>query len=354
MAMIHPVILSGGAGTRLWPLSQPDHPKQFSPIVSDRTMIQETALRTAVADGFAPPIIVASARHEAKILEQMAAIDVAPSVLMLEPQGRNTAVAIALAAHWIAAKHGDGLMLVMPSDHRIAAPDRLLAAARSASGLAAQGHLVTFGLVPNRPETGFGYIEKGAALDAAAGVFGVTRFIEKPSIETAREYLAQGDFYWNSGIFLFSALDLLKAMEEHCADVADAAAAAMRDGATQGVSLRPGEAAFLSSPNISIDHAVMEKTGRAAVVPIEMGWSDVGSWNAIWELGAADPQGNAVRGEGAVIDGQGNLIYVDGGPPVAAIGIQDCVIVSTAQGVLVVPRERCQDVRAAARYFQGD
>ncbi|WHO39963.1 mannose-1-phosphate guanylyltransferase [Sphingobium sp. AP49] len=351
--LIHPVILSGGAGTRLWPLSRPEHPKQFFPLVSERTMIQDTVLRTARGDGnFAAPIIVTSARHETMLLEQMATIEVAPAALLLEPEGRNTAPAIAIAARWIVEQHGDGVMLVMPSDHMIAKPDILLAGAAAAHDLATEGYLVTFGIVPTAPETGFGYIAQGDALDDAGHIRSVDRFIEKPPLTDAVAYLEEGGFYWNSGIFLFSARALLDALSVHCPGVTEASIAAMDQAVVQGASVTPDHAAFAQAPNISIDHAVMERTDRAAVVPVDMGWSDVGSWQAIWAMRTGEAAGNSIHGDGFVHDARGNLVYVEGGPPVAAIGVDNCVIVSTAQGVLVLPRDRCQDVRAAADHFR--
>lgn len=351
--LIHPVILSGGAGTRLWPLSRPEHPKQFFPLVSERTMIQDTVLRTAPSAGnFAAPVIVTSARHEAMLLDQLTAIEVAPAALLLEPEGRNTAPAIAIAARWIVEQHGDGVMLVMPSDHMIAKPDILLKAAAAAHGLAADGYMVTFGIIPTAPETGFGYIAEGGALDAEGHIRSVNRFIEKPPLADAIAYLENGGFYWNSGIFLFSARALLDALSIHCPRVTEASITAMDQAVAQGVSIKPDHAAFAAAPNISIDHAVMEKADRVAVVPVDMGWSDVGSWQAIWAMRAGEEAGNSIHGDGFVHDARGNLVYVEGGPPVAAIGVDNCVIVSTAQGVLVLPRDRCQDVRAAADHFR--
>ena len=343
---IYPVILSGGAGTRLWPASHAACPKQFMPLVSDRSMLQETIARTYDAPGFKRPLIVSSAAHGALVQQQLAAAGHGASAILLEPEGRNTAPAIAIAAAWIAARDPSAMMLVMPSDHVIADVAAFRTAIASAMPAAQAGRLVTFGIQPHYPETGYGYIAKGEPLELGVGLHAVAEFVEKPPLVQAQAYLADGCHYWNGGIFLFGAGVLLDELARHVPGVRDAAVAAMADAAVDGGFLLPEREAFCASPNVSIDVAVMEKTDRAAVIPVDMGWSDVGSWNALWAVREQDGDGNAIKGDAVSVDGAGNLIYVDGGPPVATLGLRDSVVVSTAQGVLVMPRTRSQDVRA--------
>ncbi|MEJ7927155.1 mannose-1-phosphate guanylyltransferase/mannose-6-phosphate isomerase [Sphingobium sp. AN641] len=351
--MMFPVILSGGSGTRLWPLSRSERPKQFLPIVTDRSMMQETILRTAILPNIRGPLIVASEAHGDMVAQQMAEIGVEPSAIMLEPEGRNTAIAIAIAAHWIVKAQGDGLMLVMPSDHVIADLPSFHVAIEQATPAALSGCLVTFGIRPSHAETGYGYIERGEILSDLAGVHKVAQFVEKPARDVAERYVAGGDHYWNGGIFLFTAQSYLRELALHAPEIAAASAEAMADAAHDGAAVRPEPARFRSSPNMSIDYAVMEKTGRAAVIPVDMGWSDVGSWDALWAVRERDANNNCLKDAALTIDSTGNLIYVDGGPPVAALGMHDCVIVSTAEGVLVMPRERSQDVKAIVEMLKG-
>ncbi|MFB0872452.1 MULTISPECIES: mannose-1-phosphate guanylyltransferase/mannose-6-phosphate isomerase [unclassified Sphingobium] len=342
---IYPVILSGGSGTRLWPLSQPHKPKQFVPVVTDNSMIQETILRVVERPEFAAPIIVSGESQGHLVTQALAGIGVEPAAILLEPAARNTAAAVAIAAHWVAANDPDALMMVMPSDHVINDRPSLYRAIEAAARAAQGGRLVTFGIQPTHPETGYGYIERGDALAEVADVHDVVSFREKPPLETATAYFEGGQHYWNGGMFLFSAGDYLTALRDHAPDVAAASGAAMDKAGADGPIVRPDAEAFMAGPDISIDHAVMEKATNVAVVPVDMGWSDVGSWDALWTICEQDARANGVRGDGFVIDGDGNLIYVSDGPPVAALGIRDCVIVSTAEGILVAPRDRSQDVK---------
>lgn len=351
---IYPVILSGGAGTRLWPLSRPARPKQFLPLVDTVSMMQATLRRTAREFGFEAPIVVSSEKHGALVLDQLAQLGIDPAALFLEPEGRNTAAAIALPAYWLARRQPDALMLVMPSDHVIADLAAFHRAVEKAAPAAKAGRLVTFGIQADQPETGYGYIECGAALEGMAGVHALAAFVEKPKLEIAERYVASGRHYWNGGIFLFSAQSYIRELEEHAPDVARACAAAIADAREEGASVRPDGDAFRASPDISIDYAVMEKTAHAAVVPVAMGWSDVGSWDALWAIRDRDGDGNASKGPVVTIDSSGNLLYVDGGPAVAAVGMTDCVIVSTKDGVLVMPRSRAQDVKALVDKVKAD
>ncbi len=344
---IHPVILSGGAGTRLWPLSRAQYPKQLLPIATQRSMLQDTAARIANQPGFAAPIVICGEPHRFVIARQLADSGAHPESILLEPEGRNTAPAIALAACWIADNHGpDSLMLVMPSDHVIADPGAFRHAVADAAPAATAGHLVTFGIHPDRAETGYGYIEQGAPLPGMPAVRAVDRFVEKPDLATAQAYVSGGRHAWNGGIFLFSAGGYLEALKRFAPEVADACAAAMASAQPDGLFLRPDATAFCRSPSISIDYAVMEKTDRAAVVPVDMGWSDVGSWDALWAIKPHDAHGNAIEGAVTAIDCGESLFRVEGGPPIAALGLDGMVIVSTKDAILVAPRARAQDVKA--------
>lgn len=342
---IYPVILSGGSGTRLWPLSQPHRPKQFVPVVTDHSMIQETVQRVAGHPDFLAPVIVSGESQRALVVEQLAQIGVEPAAILLEPAARNTAAAVAIAAQWIVRNDPGALMMVMPSDHVIRDLDSLYAAIGAAAHAALAGYLVTFGIQPTHAETGYGYIERGDPIKGVDDVHGVANFHEKPPLALATSYYQGGAHYWNGGMFLFSADNYLKALSAYAADVAQASATAMDAATTEGAIVRPQADAFMSGPDISIDHAVMERASNVAVVPVDMGWSDVGSWDALWTIWDRDAQDNGVQGDGILHDCSGNLIYVSGGPPVAALGLRDCVIVSTAEGVLVAPRDRSQDVK---------
>ncbi len=339
---INPVILSGGVGSRLWPLSRALYPKQLLPLATERTMLQETALRVAEAARFAAPLVVANEEHRFMIAEQLRVVGIDPSAIILEPEGRNTAPAVALAALRLAADDPDALMLVMPSDHVIGDVAAFHGAIEAGARAAAADRLVTFGITPERPETGYGYIEAGDAL--TDGVRAVRRFVEKPDAATAAEYLASGRFYWNAGIFLFRAGHYLDELERQAPDILAACRAAMEKAASDLCFIRPDAAAFRASPSNSIDYAVMEKTASAAVVPVSMGWSDVGSWTALWEISPRDGDGNSRWGDVIALDSRNSLLRSEG-PAIAALGLDDMVVVATRDAVLVAPKERAQDVK---------
>jgi mannose-1-phosphate guanylyltransferase/mannose-1-phosphate guanylyltransferase/mannose-6-phosphate isomerase len=336
---IIPVILSGGSGTRLWPLSLPEKPKQLLAIGSERTMLQETASRTCGHEGFAAPIVVANAAHADEIETQLAEIGCPPAALLLEPAGRNTAPAIALAA---LAAPADALLLVMPSDHVIGRPEAFRDAVGRAAPLARDGWLVTFGIAPEHPETGFGYIKQGARL--GDGVHQVEKFIEKPPQAEAERMLAEGGYAWNGGIFLFSAEAYLHALAAHAPAMLEATRGAMETARRDGSRIHPDGERFAESPSDSIDYAVMERADKVAVAPVAMAWSDVGSWDAVHALGPTDAGGNTAIGDILAIDTENCLIRTDG-PTVAAIGVSDLIVVASGRHVLVLPRGRSQDVK---------
>ena len=343
---IIPVILSGGAGTRLWPLSRAGRPKQLIAIEGERTMLQQTALRTADAALFAPPLVVAGADHADEIEAQLGAAGTPPAQLILEPEGRNTAPAIALAALSAGA---DDILLVMPSDHVVADPEAFRAAVAAALPAARENMLVTFGVQPDRPETGYGYIKRGEAL--AEGVFRVARFVEKPDLALAETLVAEPGHDWNAGIFLFRAeafLDALEALEPALLSAARAAIAAQRD---EGNRIWPDARSFARAPALSIDRAVMERWPHAAVVPVDMGWSDIGSWEALHQLGEKDASGNVLTGDVVAIDSRDCLIRSEG-PVIVTLGAENLVVVATERAVLIVPRGDTQRVSEAIEALQ--
>lgn len=341
---IVPVILSGGSGTRLWPLSRASRSKQFIALTGGKAMIAETLARVA-GDGFAPPLLVGGAA-QAAALESVAPGE---ATIVLEPSARNTAAAIALAA---LALPRDAAMLVMPSDHAIPDAAAFAAAVRPAASLAAEGWLVTFGVAPQSAETGYGYIRQGEPL--AGDGFRVDRFVEKPDAATAEDYLAEGGYFWNGGIFLFTAGAYLDALEAHAPAIAAAARGAMATAARDRRTVRPEADAFAAAPSISVDYAVMEKAERVAVVPLAIAWSDIGSWDALHAIAAHDEAGNAIAGDVVAIDTRDCLVRSEG-PLVATLGVSDLIVVATGDAVLVMPRGESQRVREIVdRLRQGD
>lgn len=333
-AQIHPVILSGGAGTRLWPLSRASYPKQLLKLVSERSLLQETAMRSLADVGFAAPVVVCNADHRFLVVDQLEEVGVKPQGLLLEPAARNTGPAITAAALWLLRRDPDALMLVQPSDHVIASLPQFHAAVMRGTAAAREGRLVTFGIRPDRPDTGYGYIQGGAAMDGVEGVLDVERFVEKPDRETAQRFVDSGAFYWNSGIFLLGAQAYLDELAGINAAMLDACRRAVDGAGEDGDCLQLDLAAFGEAPSLSIDHAVMEHTDRAAVIPVDMAWSDVGSWAALHGVGTADTAGNVIQGD-VVHDGVSNSYLRSESRLLTAIGVENITVVATDDAVLV-------------------
>ncbi len=341
--MIVPVILSGGSGARLWPLSREAYPKQFLPLVDQRTMLQNTALRIAGLSGVTAPLVVCNEEHRFMVAEQLRAVGIQPAGVILEPVGRNTAPAVAAAALHAQRAGDDPILLILPADHVIADVEGFRAAVRRVASHAEAGRLLTFGIVPTAPETGYGYIKAGASVDQSeVGV--VDRFVEKPDLATAQGYLEAGGYYWNSGMFMFRASAFLAELERFVPAMLAACQQALAAGHADTDFLWLDRKAFAACPKDSIDYAVMEKTGRAVVVPLVVGWNDVGSWSALWDVGARDADGNITRGD--VIAVETRDTYVDASTRlVTTVGVNDLVVVETADAVLVASKAWVQDVK---------
>lgn len=350
--MIHPVILSGGSGTRLWPLSRAALPKQLLPLVSEHSMLQETVQRLAGLPDVGTPMVVCGNDHRFLVAEQMQEIGVERPALLLEPMGRNTAPAVAVAALALMEHEADGVMLVLPADHLITDVEGFHAAIARAVEAAKQGFLVTFGVKPDAPETGYGYIRRGEALAALDDTYKVGAFVEKPDRATAETYLDSGDFYWNSGMFAFKAARYLQELEKHRPDILESARAAWLSRKADLDFCRLDAGAFESCPSESIDYAVMEKTDAAAVIPVDIGWSDVGSWSSLWQTAQGrDAQGNIVRGD-VMLEQVGNSYVRAESRMVAAIGVEDMIIVETADAVMVAPKSQAQQVKRIVERLQ--
>ena len=343
--MLTPVILSGGAGTRLWPLSRELYPKQLLALTGERTMLQQTALRLSGLAA-ASPVVVCNEAHRFLVAEQLRQLKMDTRAVVLEPFGRNTAPAIALAALAALKMAGgeDPELLVLPADHVIRDVGAFQQAVRTALPAVQQGKLVTFGIVPSAPETGYGYIQRGAEATGAAGLFQIARFVEKPNLERAQQFLKSGDYFWNSGMFMFRAGRYLQELEKFAPQIARVCRAAFENAASDLDFMRIDAKTFENCPSDSIDYAVMEKTSDAVVVPLDAGWSDVGSWSALHEACDADRHGNVSRGDVISEDSNGNYLYAES-RLVATVGLRDHVVVETKDAVLVAPKNRVQDVK---------
>lgn len=342
--MLHPVILSGGNGSRLWPLSRQNQPKQFLALLGEHSLYQETVARANRLANAQLPITVCNEDHRFMVGEQLHAIGQASGGILLEPISRNTAPAIALAALHVLTGDPQGLMLVLPADHLIRDEKAFRAAVESALPLAEAGWLVTFGITPDAPETGYGYIQSGAPLEG--GGFKVSRFVEKPDQKRAKNYLADGGYVWNSGIFALRADRYLEELKQYRPDIFHAVTDAYTQGRNDLDFVRVDPQAFAASPEDSIDYAVMEKTDRAAVVPISCGWSDIGSWSSLWAVAKQDQNGNHHQGDVVSTDTHRCLVKASERRMIATIGVEDLVIVDTPDATLVARKDCVQDVKS--------
>jgi mannose-1-phosphate guanylyltransferase/mannose-6-phosphate isomerase len=340
--LIHPVIMSGGAGSRLWPLSRQLYPKQLLPLAGTRTMIQETAERVKGVQ-FASPLIVCNQEHRFLIAEQLRESGIADPMIVLEPVGRNTAPVAAVAAFLLAEKDPSALVLLMPADHVVENKKAFAQAVEIAAAAAREGAIATFGIKPTGPETGYGYIQRGEATQIK-GSYRVKRFVEKPDRAAAQSYLDAGDYFWNGGIFVFRAKTFLDELQQFEPHIAAQSRAAVEKGRRDLDFFRLDDAAFSESPSISIDYAVMEHTAHAVVVPVDMGWSDVGSWQSLWEIAVRDGGGNAQDGDVVALNVTNSYLRSEG-PLLAAVGVDDLVVVATQDAVLVAKRHATQDVK---------
>ncbi|MCC6609986.1 MAG: mannose-1-phosphate guanylyltransferase/mannose-6-phosphate isomerase [Burkholderiales bacterium] len=350
-ASVHPVILCGGSGTRLWPMSRRLLPKQFLPLVSERSMLQDTMLRLSGLE-CASPVVVSNSEHRFLAAEQLREIGVGPSIHVLEPVGRNTAPAAAVAALWVQERDPGGVLLVLPADHLIRDVHGFHDAIGQAARLAEEGSLVTFGIQPDRPATGYGYIERGAAMGADEGTYRVARFVEKPDRARAQEFVASGRFSWNSGMFAFSAPRLLEELGRHRPDVLASATGAWEKAKRDLDFLRLDETAFAACPADSIDYAVMEKTNAAVVIPVDIGWSDVGSWGTLWEVAEKDASGNAVRGDVHLRESENCYVRAES-RMVSVLGMKNALIVETDDALLVADRAESEKVKDVVGHLDG-
>lgn len=338
--MIVPIVLSGGSGTRLWPLSTAERPKQFLALTGPDSLFRQTLDRVSGRASYAAPIIVANAAHEDLCLAEMGN----EGRLLLEPVARNTAAAIAMAAEVARDEHGaDALLLVMPSDHAIADPRAFHAAVESGVAAARRGRLVTFGVCPTGPDTGYGYIKAGGPVDDAGAARAVARFTEKPDREAAKRMLAEGDYFWNGGIFLFAARTFLGELERLAPDIARCARQAVADGQRDGTCIRPALASLEQCPSTSVDYAVMERSDRVAMVPLDAGWSDVGSWDALAELASA------AADDGLITAVNSSNCYVrSDGLKVGLLGVEDLLVVAVGERVVIMRKGHSQQVKQLA------
>ena len=345
-----PVVLSGGSGTRMWPLSRSHYPKQFLPLVTEKTMLQETVLRLPALENLSSPMVVCNEDHRFMVAEQLHELGIDPQAILLEPFGRNTAPAVALAA--LAAPSPEDILLVLPADHVIADHQALAEAIEKAVGLADVGHLATFGIVPTAPETGYGYIHRGSELDAENG-YVVDRFVEKPDLTTAQSYLEDGGYYWNSGMFALKAGVYLEELEKFNPEILAVCKNASEKGQKDLDFCRIDSQIFEECPSDSIDYAVMEKTDHAVVIPLDAGWNDVGSWSSLWAVSDKDAQGNRVHGDVMTVDTHNSLLHSES-RLLASIGLDDIVVIETDDAVMVASKDRVQDVKKIAERLKEE
>lgn len=339
--MIHPVILCGGSGSRLWPLSRKDYPKQFLALVDDKSLLQNTVLRLQNINPCAAPIIVCNEVHRFLVSAQLREIGVLNAQIILEPEGKNTAPAIGLAAYAAALSDADGILLVLPSDHVVTDSEAFVRASEDAVLLAENEALVTFGIEPTAPETGYGYIQRGSKLGPG---YSVARFVEKPDERTAQSYLNSGEYFWNSGMFVFRASAYLTALEQWAPAIADGVEEAWINRAQDDLFLRPDSVAFRACPSDSVDYAVLEHADNVAFVPLAAGWNDIGSWQALWSVSSKDGQQNSVQGD-VLLEDTSNSFVRASERLVTLVGVDGIVVVETADAVLVAASDASQRVK---------
>lgn len=359
--MIIPVILAGGSGTRLWPLSRELHPKQLIKLTDDHTMLQNTLLRLADYDGMAEPIIICNEAHRFIVAEQLREIKVQPAGIFLEPVGRNTAPAVAVAALKAMCMDPGALILILPADHLIGDISTFHDTLRTGEHFANQGDLITFGIVPDRPETGYGYIRKGEPVDdlcdklseVSKEAFAIDKFVEKPDFETAQHYLSTGDYCWNSGMFMFKAAIVLEEMKHYVPDIVTACEASFAKGETNQGFFYLDKDAFEKCPSDSIDYAIMERTGRGVMVSFNAGWDDLGSWEALWNVGVKDDYGNVTKGDVICVDVENTLVSARS-RLVTVLGVKDLAVVETPDAILVSSLYNTQGVKKIVDTLKAD
>lgn len=340
--LIVPVILAGGSGSRLWPLSRQMYPKQLISLNSTHTMLQETVLRLKGIAEAADPIVICNEDHRFMVAEQLREVGGHPGAILLEPEGRNTAPAIAVCSIEAKMRYGDPLLLILPADHFISDPARFVEAVHHGMAEAEAGRLITFGIVPDAPETGYGYIRKGVPLSPSTWAIG--SFVEKPDSHTAEGYVNSGDYLWNSGMFLFKASVILEEFRILVPEILSACEAARKKAVVDLDFIRLDAPSFHASPSNSIDYAVMEITRRGAMVPLDAGWNDLGSWEALWQVGTKDDAANVTYGDVLVHDVKNSFLHSES-RLIAAVGLENHIVVETQDAILVSPRDRVQDVR---------
>ncbi|ODN42966.1 mannose-1-phosphate guanylyltransferase/mannose-6-phosphate isomerase [Piscirickettsia litoralis] len=351
--MIYPVILSGGSGSRLWPLSRALYPKQLLPVATEHTMLQDTVNRLTEKTLFASPTIICNHEHRFIVAEQLREQGISGSKVILEPCGRNTAPAAVIAALTVLESDVAADVLLLPSDHLIEKQDRFLQAIQDAQKAAANDQLVTFGIKPTHPESGYGYIQAGETLNHLNNGFKVSRFVEKPDLKTAENYLSSGDYSWNSGMFLFKAKTLIDIAKTLIPDTLHQCELALKKGNQDLDFYRLDEAEFSKCEDVSIDYAIMEKATNTVVIPVDLGWSDVGSWSALWEVSDKDAQGNHLQGD-IINQGSKNCYLRSDGPLIASVGIDNLIVVATEDAVLVADKNDTQNVKKIVERLKQD
>jgi len=346
---IVPVILAGGSGTRLWPLSRSLCPKQFLPLLKTDSLLVETCRRVSDASRFAPPIVICNNRHQSLLTQQLRDASIRPETIILEPLARGTAAAAAIAATFVARTNADDLLLLLAADNHIQDSEAFLAAVEAGASAAAVGRIVVFGVTPRRVETGYGYIKVGSSIGDVAQ--GVETFVEKPDFQRAEGFISSGQYLWNSGNFLFTARTAIREFERLQPAIVESCAQALDRAVAKSGSLLLDEASLADSPSESLDRAIMERTDLAAVVPMDAGWSDVGTWEALWLASSRDVDGNSLIGDAIVSDSKGSYIRSEQ-RLVVAIGVNDLVVVETGDAVFVAPRDRAAEAKATVERLE--